>query len=503
MSVESKLEVAFSAYVDLAKAELHLQQTKPSTLVPFTVIRNRASELRRLVDELETRDQFRELVQKTLVAFPREDTDDAATSRMVELGNFLRRSKCYVSLYDGEEIDTATIFEYLLAEFRKEAIQTRYLVPLRSVGFSDEVIEFNDFQIRRFSAEELEMILQNNVNEIFFESSFIDVKEIEGYWFLDVKSFGPRLRLEASVDEDGRIWLGHGAIQIDEPESFSLADETAAFPNAVTIALEPLILFDWDSVENMFSFRGVSFDIPFVLRIDDDLLNRPFLTPEVPAFQVGPFFPDYVEELTANDYYIFIDDLKITGLRTFVDEINLLLRRLDVTAAEWNFLHVALLFFRKAFFTPGLQQLLGHITVIEALLGEKKEGLTTRLAKRLGLILGNSEKERREVKKSFDEIYDLRSTFVHGNEKLLDQMAKENHLHSARKLARQTLVWFLHYLNHVIDKTSISKQGEIGLPAREDLLNGLDIEVGSRERIKHLLGILPADFPRTPGWLDQ
>jgi hypothetical protein len=72
MTVESKLEEAFDAYLNLARAELRPQQAKPSTLVPFAVLRNRADELRQLVDELETRKEFREVVPQVVVVFRRE-----------------------------------------------------------------------------------------------------------------------------------------------------------------------------------------------------------------------------------------------------------------------------------------------------------------------------------------------------------------------------------------------------------------------------------------------
>ncbi len=491
------LEQAFNAYMNLASAQLRPQQVKASNLFSFELIRSRSIQLRHLVIEIEMSSEFRELAQQTLLVSPCEDTENAETSRGIEIGTFFRRSRCYTSIYNDETVDPDTALRDLIAQLRKDEIQTRYLVPLQSVGFSNDVIEFKDFEIRRFSAEELDEILQNDVNEIFYETSCVDVSEIEGYWFIDVKLVETPLTVCASVDDEGRIWVSEPARHINDLESLSVTDESTAFPGAVARALDPLILYDWDSVQNMYSFRGVSLEIPFILKTNNDLLSRPHSAPEIPPFQVGPFFFDGTEDLSPPDYYIFIDGAESDSFHAFVTQMNSILERLKSAESDWNFLEIALLFFRRAFFTPGLQQLLWHITVIEALVGEDVQGLTSLLGRRLALILG------KETKKSFQEVYDLRSTLVHGNEKLLDQKAKENHLHVARKLARQILVWFLHYLDHVLDKTSINDRTEIGLPTREDLLAGLDIKIESRERIRHLLRILPPDFPRTSDWLDQ
>jgi len=122
------------------------------------------------------------------------------------------------------------------------------------------------------------------------------------------------------------------------------------------------------------------------------------------------------------------------------------------------------------------------------------------LANRLAFVVGKTESERDEIKKFFrKEIYDLRSALVHGKEELLDKKTMNTHLREAGNLARCSLVWFLHYLDHVFEATRNDRE----LPSREELLGMLDLTIDSRERFKHLLRIVPADFPRTAHWLDQ
>ncbi len=88
---------------------------------------------------------------------------------------------------------------------------------------------------------------------------------------------------------------------------------------------------------------------------------------------------------------------------------------------------------------------------------------------------------------------------MHGKEELLDRKTMNTHLHEARTLARRSLIWFLHYLDHVLPATRTD--GE--LPSREELLSMLDLKTEHRERVGHLLRILPADFPQPSGWFEQ
>src|SRR4051794_35658612 len=101
------------------------------------------------------------------------------------------------------------------------------------MGFLDERLEFNRFQIRRFSAEELEEILQGDVCEVFYKWSTVDVSEIEGYWFVDLT------QARTPSSHRGRI--------VGEARKLSVRDEFSSFPVEIASALEPLLLYNWDS----------------------------------------------------------------------------------------------------------------------------------------------------------------------------------------------------------------------------------------------------------------
>ncbi len=96
----------------------------------------------------------------------------------------------------------------------------------------------------------------------------------------------------------------------------------------------------------------------------------------------------------------------------------------------------------------GLGQLLWHITTLEALLGEPRE-VTATLAKRVALITEQTNKARGEVRKQVQELYDFRSSIVHGKTTLRTNRIHEGHLRKARNLSRLVLLWFISFLSAI------------------------------------------------------
>ena len=136
---------------------------------------------------------------------------------------------------------------------------------------------------------------------------------------------------------------------------------------------------------------------------------------------------------------------------------------------------------------------------MEALLGEKGEGVTKRLARRIAFILGKDEKERKTIKKRFKELYGFRCDLVHGNPFKDD--IYQGHLRYARNLARLALLWFLHYLNNVLIRTQDYHPDE-RIPKREDILMLIDLDEQSRAHLNRLIDSLPPGFPYVPKWVE-
>jgi hypothetical protein len=174
----------------------------------------------------------------------------------------------------------------------------------------------------------------------------------------------------------------------------------------------------------------------------------------------------------------------------------------DITTGskDWRFFETALGYFVKAFCSEGFEQLLWHITTLEALLGEKGEGLTEKLARRISAILGNTNQEKKALNRQFKDLYDFRSTLVHGGN--FKKQVYVGHLREARSLARKVLLWFLHFLSNFQRGISEGRLQE-RLLTRQEMLTIMDIDCENRARLVHLMRQLPETFPYVPEWIEQ
>jgi len=192
--------------------------------------------------------------------------------------------------------------------------------------------------------------------------------------------------------------------------------------------------------------------------------------------------------------------LNIIGNETefyeFVKNTGVMIEKIK-RVPQWQFIDVALSFMEKGFRDNGLEQLLWHITAIEALVGENVSGLTNLLRDRVSLVLANNPQERKKIKKVFEKLYDLRSDYMHGNEQLLDPKVVDHDLAQAREMARQTTLWMLSYLNYILSECEKNKTE---LPTRNNLLAVLNLDEKSRAQLANILTCLPNMFPRVPSW---
>jgi hypothetical protein len=193
---------------------------------------------------------------------------------------------------------------------------------------------------------------------------------------------------------------------------------------------------------------------------------------------------------------INFDEKETAEFRDFILQIEAIFNFLMPLEQDLRFLEVAQGFFLKAFFADGLEQLLWHITTLEALLGENVSGLTELLANRISRILGTTKRERKNLKKQFKELYKFRSDLVHGN--VSKKQVYVGHLYTARSLSHRTVLWFLHCMKEI--KENLPVQGKDPMPTRKDILMSIDLDFNERSRLGWLNEKLPDGFPYVPNW---
>jgi hypothetical protein len=116
------------------------------------------------------------------------------------------------------------------------------------------------------------------------------------------------------------------------------------------------------------------------------------------------------------------------------------------------------------------------------------------LRNRTSAVFGDTLPVRKKIRKRFDELYGLRSDYVHGNADAKLQTDPET-LFQAREFARVVVLWLIRYLGYVL-----AQLGEGDLPTREALLQVLDMDSGRRHAMHAIISALPDRFPAVAEW---
>ncbi len=161
-------------------------------LIKNVAILNKKRDLAGHVEKMEEIPEFRALVQVTRDAFgnteiaPDGDMTPISTIRATHyesdwryaVGNVLRRSGFYIKMLEKKLNDPSEEFENYVQVFKNSERKISYLAPLEYVSFEQDDIDFGHFQIKRFSRDELDTILGNSTNEIFYPWAAVDLNQI-------------------------------------------------------------------------------------------------------------------------------------------------------------------------------------------------------------------------------------------------------------------------------------------------------------------------------------
>ena len=346
--------------------------------------------------------------------------------------NFFRRSNCYTDILNNRPIDQENLFICYLKSFKYKFTITSHYALIESVHFPKKELDFGSFKICRFNKTELDTLFSNKINEIFYPYATIDSNKLKDYWFICVT--------ENSIYENELV-------KLDEKVRF----KHSTFPKEIELVLKKLALFDWHyfgqesywwtvpEISHMFTVSNNLLSSPCPNRFDyRQLLTEPFIDS-----RTG-------EELGEQPITIFHLDEEF---EQFINKIEKTFKILYQNN-ELHFIDNALGHFIKAFCSEGVEQLLWHITTIEALLNSKSSDLTNSLARRLALIIERRPEKRKELYDKFKNLYDFRSKLVHGNPEIVKEQNHLNfeHLNNARNISRHVLLWFLDYVSKNIKK---------------------------------------------------
>lgn len=404
---------------------------------------------------------------------------------------FFRNSGCYINLFIGRSLNNKDLFETYCNQFQKQDYQIKLLALMEFVEFAEDSMDFGSFQIRRFPTNELKTILKNKINEIFYPYAYVDNSKLDtlsNYWFISFSA--PESQLRPGKRICG--WSVLNPIEVKYSE----------YTKPIEDILKCLFLYEWKLTPDgwVASSPGFIFEVLLFLYVAESLIVPPSNVPDLSVLETT-YVVDTLrhEPVEIPTIRFSLKTSETIQFKKFIQRAKDILDNLKINENNWKFLEIAQNYFIKATFSTGLEQLLWYITVVEALLGEKGKGVTKRLASRLALILGRNKKEREYIKNNFKKLYEIRCDLVHGNP--FNEKACVSHIYGIRNLARQSLVWFLHYLSYIQARIPGIRSPK-SIPTREDILILIDMERGRMARLGWLIETLPSGFPYMKEWLE-
>ena len=508
------IEQAFHTYTKAVETKFKASRRPPNGKRGLVEWFNKDDHLRALVKQLEDDHEFSALLEATRSEFRSDDWHSARDESWWSdpVHNFFCRTGYYTdTFFKGSDTPCDLVKRYESA-FQRRHVQTTYLAPLEFVKFPKPELNFSGFRIRKFDRNGLDEIVGNDVNRVFYPYAFLDKNTLDAlqeYWFIVAK-------VEEEPRRLGRIYSSAAVAAAVKGRVFL---EYTRFPPAIERILARLVLFDWvGDPQDPLTYSGqdglpFGFEIPFVLRVDDNDLKGPESAPDLSKLKsYGTKVNPVTEEEYEAPYVTFnLNEPRVAALEEYIQRADECLRHLEkkkhdtklpyleTLDTRWPFLKVAIGNLIKAFLTEeDLEQLLWHITALEALLGEER-GIRKSIARRSAAILGTTKTERKGLKKQFEDLYDLRCALVHGRQFEKDVHRKQ--LFEARMMALRVTIWFVHYLGEMAARIKEeSWQGEV--PDREDLVILLDRRSrnADQKRLQAILGDLPTEFPAAPDW---
>jgi hypothetical protein len=386
------------------------------------------------------------------------DVEDVTADWEFLVKTFFRRSGFYINLSKDEPIDIDLVCRQYDEAFKAKEVPVRYLAPIEFAAFYDvDKLDFPSFSIRRFSPQELSKVINNTVNEVFYPEAIWDVDKLSMFWFIDV--IVPKVNTNKLLQNND--YFAYFGNYRHDPENI----------DPIKDALKIMALFNWESCNG--------FHVPFVSQVDKYFLAYPDSFPIGIKLEMDNIYDDLDYE--ERNYYhhkiisqkpLILCQLGEEKINQFIEIVSVVDNQLSYILNQWPFLNNALEFLLKAFyqdpFYRPMDKMLWNIVTIEALLGEKGDGVTERLASRLCRILGKSDDERKEIKRDFKKIYDLRCSFVHGRS--WDEKIDRKYLLQSRDLARRACLWFFFLLSFISTSCQYSPKKHF----RENVLSLID-----------------------------
>jgi len=217
------------------------------------------------------------LIQRTHYEFSNTENDWHESAWRHAIGNILRRSGFYIKMLEKRLNNLSEEFENYVQVFKSSERKISYLAPLEYVSFEQNIIDCGHFQIKRFSRNELDAVLGNSINKIFYLWAAIELEKIKDFWFIYFEQTGPAPKIGCSPLLD---------LDLSDDDIYRVKMRYSPLSEPIESAIKPLVLFDWqigcgepsDKKEEQ-TTGWMRFNIPFILKVTNSFYEFPFPAP--------------------------------------------------------------------------------------------------------------------------------------------------------------------------------------------------------------------------------
>jgi hypothetical protein len=320
--------------------------------------------------------------------------------------------------------------------YTRQSMRRRHLCPL---DLADDLppLAFGEARVAQFSVDELAMLFDAPRLARNFPNQILDTSRLAQFHWLVVEE-------HVAIDRGAEARAVPFFSMTLDRDFGEIDPHLGRFPPAIEAALFFLLLAPWEDWARMPEIDWRGFRVPWIYTVDEDLFVRPSRPPSADSLTLEPWIVEdrWGEEIELErPTSLPLDDDAQTGLATFTEAAW---QELQAARATTLFETPIAHFVVRAFLADGMDEVMAHMTAIEAAMGLEMDHLrgmrprpdphagrspSDRVAARIAAILHDSTSV-----KTYRDLFRLRSQFVHGRAGLQKVSTQERI--SARRLAR-------------------------------------------------------------------
>lgn len=320
--------------------------------------------------------------------------------------------------------------------YTRPSMRRRHICPL---DLADDLppLAFGAARVAQFSADELALLFDAPRLARNFPNQILDTERLaQFHWLVVEEDVAIDRRAEARAVPFFCMTLNRDFGEIDP--------HLGRFPPAVESALFFLLLAPWEDWARMPEVDWRGFRVPWIYTLDEDLFVRPAPPPSADSLTLEPWIVEdrWGEEIELErPTTLPLDDDAQADLARFTEAAW---QELQAARATTLFETPIAHFLVRAFLADGMDEVMAHLTTIEAAMGLEMDHLrgmrpkpdshagrspSDRVAARIAAILQDPASVQ-----TYRDLFGLRSKFVHGRAGLQNVSTPERI--SARRLAR-------------------------------------------------------------------